>query len=279
MKKFRSYSPLRYPGGKGQIYPYVLSLLEQSNLIGCTYIEPYAGGAAIAIRLLVEKKVSKIIINDYDRSIFAVWYAILNNTDEFISLINESQINVDNWRLQKEIQKNKQDVSLLELALSTLFLNRTNRSGIIKAGVIGGIKQEGNYKMDCRFKKDRIIELIKLIASLKNQIELYNMDALVFLSFVKRKHNQFYFIDPPYYNKGKELYTNFYKHDDHKKLSSFINQKMRNKHILISYDNCVEINEMYKNNYRIIKELNYYVETKRKGEEVFVLKNISNSIG
>ena len=131
----KSYSPLRYPGGKGQIYKMIVSILEKNNLIGCTYIEPFAGGAGIAIRLLFENKVNKVIINDIDRSIYAVWYSILYLSDELIEKIKDTEINMDEWYKQKEIQKFKNDVSILELGFSTLFLNRTNRSGIIKAGV------------------------------------------------------------------------------------------------------------------------------------------------
>ncbi|WP_243122397.1 hypothetical protein [Clostridium septicum] len=58
----------------------------------------------------------------------------------------------------KVIQENKENESLLSLGFSTLFLNRTNRSGIIKAGVIGGKEQNGNYKLDCRFNKEEIIK-------------------------------------------------------------------------------------------------------------------------
>lgn len=270
----KSYSPLRYPGGKGQIYNVVLDILQKNNLIGCTYIEPFAGGAGIAIRLLLEKKVKKIIINDIDRSIYALWYSILYFTEEFIKKIENTSIDIDEWQRQKNIQKNKDSASILDLGFSTLFLNRTNRSGIIKGGVIGGKNQNGNYKMDCRFNKQKIIELIEEIAANRKKIEIYNVDAKEFINLIKRKKNKFFFIDPPYFTKGKDLYTNFFNDSDHAGLANFIQEKLSDQPILISYDKCCEIENLYRRYDRKIFLLNYSVQNKKKGEEIFFYNNI-----
>ena len=270
----KSYSPLRYPGGKGQVYHFVEELLKYNNLIGCTYIEPYAGGAGVALRLLFDEKVKEIIINDYDPAIYAFWYAILNHTDEFVTMIEETEISMDNWRIQKEVQTQKDTDNLLRLGFSTFFLNRTNRSGIIKAGVIGGKNQDGKYKMDCRFNKTKLIELIRKISTYRAQIELHNSDALEFIERIKERDNQFYFIDPPYYQKGKQLYTNFYTHEDHVELANYFKQELGEKQILISYDNCPEIEQLYDKENQSVKSLNYSVGTKRLGEEIFITQNL-----
>ena len=270
----KSYSPLRYPGGKGQIYKMMVSILEKNNLIGCTYIEPFAGGAGIAIRLLFENKVNKVVINDIDRSIYAVWYSILYLSDELIEKIKDTEINMDEWYKQKEIQKSKNDVSILELGFSTLFLNRTNRSGIIKAGVIGGKKQNGNYKIDCRFNKDKLIDLIVKISSNKDRIEIYNKDAKKFIDLIKRKKKKFFFIDPPYFNKGKDLYTNFFSENDHIELAKFIKKKLSNQPLLISYDKCPQIEALYNRYNKETILLNYSVQNKKKGEELLFSNNI-----
>lgn len=271
----KSYSPLRYPGGKGQVYKDILSILEKNNLIGCTYIEPFAGGAGVAIRLLLESKVNKIIINDIDKSIYAVWYSILFFTDDFIEKIENTKINMNEWYKQKEIQKRKDEVTLLELGFSTLFLNRTNRSGIIKAGVIGGKKQNGIYKMDCRFNKEKIINLIKQIATNKNKIEIHNEDAKDFMKELKNKKGLFFFIDPPYFNKGKDLYTNFFNRKDHTDLANFIIKELDKQPLLISYDKCEYIKSLYEVYNSKTKILNYSVQNKKKGEELFFFNNIN----
>lgn len=273
MKK--TMSPLRYPGSKNKTYQYVKHLIEINNCD--TYIEPFVGGASVAIKLLLNKDVKKIMINDFDKSIYALWYSILNHTEELIDLINSTNITIEEWHRQKEINKNKENNdNLLELGFSTLFLNRTNRSGIIKAGVIGGLNQNGNYKLDCRFNKEDIVFKIKSLAKFKNKIKLYNKDAEDFIrQNVSRTKNSLTFLDPPYYNKGAELYVNFYKYKDHISLSETIDRSLSNKLWILTYDNVIEIKEMYKK-YRIIEYyLNYSAGKPVKSIEfMFFSKNI-----
>jgi len=244
MKKF--YSPLRYPGGKNRLSKFISEICVNNNISG-HYIEPYAGGASVALHLLMEKKVKEITINDYDKSIYAFWYSVLNNTNKFCKLIKETPITIDEWKLQKEIQKNKETTDLLKLGFSTFFLNRTNISGIINAGPIGGIQQKGKYKIDCRFNKEKLIEKIKLIASFKDKIHLYNLDTIELIKTIRknlnRKNNIIYF-DPPYFLKGPSLYLNHYDIEDHKEVAKEI-KKIKRIHWIISYDDTKEIEEIY----------------------------------
>ncbi|PEP51912.1 DNA methyltransferase [Bacillus wiedmannii] len=259
-------SPLRYPGGKYKTYNYIKNLIlaNGSNI----YIEPFAGGSAVSLRLLMDNVVQKIIINDYDRAIYAFWYSVIYRTDELIALINDTPINLETWYKQKEIQKNKENEDLLTLGFSTLFLNRTNRSGIIKAGIIGGKQQNGNYKMDCRFDKEKLIKKIKQISNFKQHILIYNMDAIDFINDVITKtYKSFTFFDPPYYHKGPSLYTNFYTHIDHYNLSKVIKAKMRNRTWIVTYDVCDEIKELYKNLSSQTFYLTYSAQTKRSSTE------------
>ena len=120
---------------------------------------------------------------------------------------------------QQEIQKNKENADLLTLGFSTFYLNRTNRSGIIQAGPIGGRNQIGNYKMNCRYNTEVLVNKIELIAKNKNKIGLYNLDAIKFIkNNIRRTKRSLTFFDPPYFVKGKQLYTNFYEYIDHLEL-------------------------------------------------------------
>jgi DNA adenine methylase len=259
-------SPLRYPGGKFKTFNYVKQLVIENN--STTYIEPFAGGAAVALTLLLEGVVKKIIINDYDRAIYALWYSILYHPQELTKLIYDTEVNILEWHKQKEIQKNKLHEPLLKVGFSTLFLNRTNRSGIVKGGVIGGKNQNGNYLMDCRFPKDKIVRKINTISNLRNQIQIYNLDALVFIEdVIKKTRYSFTFFDPPYFRKGPSLYTNFYNKEDHLELSRKIKNDLKNRKWIVSYDNSAEIKEMYNNLDFIEYYLNYSVSDKRKGIE------------
>ncbi|MFT7088212.1 MAG: DNA adenine methylase [Rickettsiales bacterium] len=271
------YSPLRYPGGKKKLAKFTSQICTLNNISG-HYVEPYAGGASVALFLLLEGHVAKITINDIDRSIYAFWYSVLNHTEEFCELIEITQVNIENWNKAKEIQKNKKEASLLDLGFSTFFLNRVNRSGIIKAGVIGGIGQKGTYKIDCRFNKPDLIKRIKTIAKRKENIMLCNLDAVDLIHKIQTESENaqtiFYF-DPPYYLKGQSLYINAYKHEDHQKISDLI-RSIKNVRWIVSYDNVSEIKEMYEG-FRKKEYAFFHTAYKaREGKEVlFFSKNLT----
>lgn len=274
----RFYSPLRYPGGKNKLAKYIALLCSQNKIDG-HYIEAYAGGASVAIYLLVNGYVKNITVNDLDRSIYAFWHSVLNDTKKFCRMIEETELTIDNWRYQRMIQFNKDAFDLIELGFSTFFLNRTNRSGIISGGVIGGVTQNGNYKMSCRFNKGELIERIKFIALHKKFIQLYNLDALDIINKItsnSKSKNVIFYFDPPYYVKGQSLYMNSYGHEDHKKVSEKI-RSIRNAKWIVSYDNTPEIKELY--NKADVENKDYsFTHTAyepREGQEVlFFSKNL-----
>lgn len=261
-------SPLRYPGGKNKIYDKILEIIKPHNSI--IYVEPFAGGASLPLRLLHNKEVDKIIINDYDKSVYAFWYSILNHTDKLVELIKNEPVTIENWHKHKAIMKNKEnEPSLLKLGFSMLFLNRTNRSGILNAGVIGGLKQDGNYKLDCRFNKDKIIEKIKLIREMQDKIELHNLDVNEFIKKVIPK-DSFTFFDPPYYHKGKSLYPEFFSETDHITLRDTIEKYMACSPWIITYDNTDEIKNLYQN--YVIDEfsIDHSAANKGKATEIMI---------
>lgn len=263
-------SPLRYPGGKLKVVDYVKRLLEVNDLCGGTYIEPYAGGASVALSLLFSKYASRIKINDIDRSIYAFWYSVLNNTDEFCRLIADTPVNMDTWQTQRTVQIRKQDAELLELGFSTFFLNRTNRSGILSGGVIGGKEQTGNFKIDARYNKKDLIERIEHIAGYADLIDLTSMDAVGLIKRYKRTPaaKTFVYLDPPYYVKGRDLYLNYYNDDDHKAIAETI-KKYKGKWI-ISYDAVPFISNLYQDFRQKEYYLSYSAGNPSKGKEIMV---------
>lgn len=261
-------SPLRYPGGKYKLYKYVAELVATNNCT--TYIEPFCGGAAVALELLFNSVVKDIIINDYDYTIFCFWDSVLHRTEDFVALIQNTEVTMAEWYVQKNIRDNLDNHSELEIGFSTFFLNRTNRSGIIdKAGPIGGLEQKGNYPIDCRFNKARLITQIQRIAEHKDHISIYNMEALDFIeSIILKKKKSFVFFDPPYYSKGPGLYTNFYTHGDHVNLSNTILEKLKNRKWIVTYDNVNAIKSMYSKVASVEFELQYTLQEKRTASEV-----------
>jgi len=177
-----NYSPLRYPGGKAKIAPLVELIIQKSQLKDFVYIEPFAGGSGVALSLLFDGIAKDIIINDYDKAIYSFWKSILEETNDFITLINNTPITIEEWRRQKEIYTTRNKKYSLELGFATFYLNRTNRSGILSAGPIGGFDQTGNYLIDARFNKEKMTNKILKISKYKNHIKCYNKDILSFIN-------------------------------------------------------------------------------------------------
>lgn len=265
-----NYSPLRYPGGKAKITPLVKLLIEKSALADTTYVEPFAGGAGVALSLLMTDSVANIVINDYDKAIYSIWRAIKEDTADFIDLIRYTPITINEWYRQKEIYKNKNLHYSLELAFATFFLNRTNRSGILNAGPIGGYNQNGNYLINARFNKENLIKRIQDIAIKKNRIIIYNKDIRSFLdTYLPLYDNVFLYLDPPYYKKGKGLYKNYFSDKDHIEIAQLM-RKMTCKW-MITYDVEEIIIELYKDYTSRKFDLSYSATDKKVQSEVMFL--------
>lgn len=268
----KNYSPLRYPGGKSRLIDFFVSVIEQNNLKGGTYIEPFSGGAAVALALAIDGYMERVVINDYDRSIYAFWYSVLNFTDAFVEKILQTDLSVEEWKRQKEIQLNKNNAPIFELGFSTFFLNRTNRSGVLKAGVIGGLDQTGAYKIDARYNKEQLIERIILIAQHKDHIILHNENAVDLLCKYRNiSPRNLIYLDPPYFVKGRELYVNFFKKENHIELSEVI-QRRNNMNWIITYDNHDFICDLYSKAQILKYALPYSAGKTRHGVEVMFYK-------
>lgn len=261
-------SPLRYPGGKTCIYKFMTSLLEENDMVGTNYAEPYAGGAGLALRLLMDEYVNEIFINDLDPSIYAFWYGVLNNPDEMCQWVSDVEISIRQWEECKTIQRDYKTSDMMDLAKSTFFLNRTNVSGVISGGPIGGLAQKGNYKMDVRFNRSELIKRIQDISNFSHRIHLTNQEGKDFLDTIEnRQEDVFIYLDPPYYKKGSCLYMNAFKDDDHETLAERVRQ-LRCKW-MVSYDSHDFILNLYNQERKIRYQLSQCASN-RVGDEVII---------
>jgi len=274
----RLYSPLRYPGGKAPFAPFIAKIMATNGVTGGHYLEPYAGGAGVALDLLFHGHASHIHINDADPAVYAFWVSVTKHSTELLDLLEATPITIEEWFRWRAILREDCVANLVEKGFATLFMNRTNRSGILKAGVIGGKSQNGNYKLDARFKKDIVASRIREIARRQSDISVYCEDSLRLLNccsdFLPKQ--SLIYLDPPYYVKGKGLYRNYYEHDDHAAIAKVIQQKEFKLPWLVSYDNVEEICAMYRMSQSLSYGLNYTAQRRYVGNEVmFFSQNLT----
>jgi len=264
------YTPLRYPGGKAQFAPFIAKVMEVNGLSGGEYLEPYAGGAGVALELLYHGHAAHVHINDLDPAIHAFWAAVTKKPNDLLQLLEETPINMEQWLKWRSILRGECSSSLVQRGFATLFMNRTNRSGILKGGVIGGLAQKGNYKLDARFNKPALAARIRKIAEHADRITVHCEDALGLLQRCKRMlpKKSLVYLDPPYYVKGQGLYRNFYKHDDHLAIAKELQSRGFGLPWMVSYDNASEICEMYQLSQGLAYGLNYTAQKRYVGNEV-----------
>ncbi len=218
---------------------YVKALLKANRLTDGEYVEPYAGGAAIALELLFHEYVSQIHINDLSKPVHSFWKAVLDDTDALCDLILKTPLNVKTWDKQKRILERSEELGgTRELGFATFYLNRTNRSGILNGGIIGGRDQSGLWKIDARFNAKELVHRIESIAKMRDRISLTRKDAFSFLESGLKKwpaHTLIY-LDPPYCVKGRDLYYDFYGQGDHGKIAALMVQPHQQRWI-VCYDN------------------------------------------
>ncbi|APX83789.1 DNA methyltransferase [Methylorubrum extorquens] len=268
----RTNSPLRYPGGKSCLFWLTADVLKLNKLERGHYAEPYAGGCGLALSLLYGGHVADIHINDLDPAIWAFWHSVLHDTAAFVERIKSTPVNIDEWLRQRDIYRDADNSSTLDLAFSAFFLNRTNRSGIIKGGgVIGGVDQSGPYKIDCRYNFDDLVRRIGRIRKYADRIHLSNMDALDFMDDLDRKlpAQSLWFIDPPYFNKGADLYTSFYKNEDHLDVADVVSRLTRP--YVVTYDDTPQIRNYYRDRRQYSFDISYSLAEKKRGSELFIV--------
>ncbi|WP_281780886.1 DNA adenine methylase [Lysobacter auxotrophicus] len=272
-------TPLRYPGGKGRLGPWLAELMRANGISGGTYVEPYAGGAGAAIYLLTQGFVDRIVINDADPAIHAFWWAVLNDTDRFLKKLDRCSVTLAARERHKSIIAAPKQHEKLDVGFAAFFLNRTNRSGILQGGVIGGKEQAGTYKIDARFNREDMADRISKIGKLRDHIELHGLDAMKLLSKIQKtlpKKSLIYF-DPPYYIKGSQLYRNFYTPGDHKEIAE--NVTSLRTPWLVTYDNCDEIRTLYQGTPTLTFSLYYSTHLSRDtATEVMFYDNLDMKI-
>ena len=261
-------SPLRYPGGKAALAGIFADLIARLGIRGCTYVEPYAGGAGAGVALLREGIVKRLVINDIDPAVHAFWTQVVDHNAEFVDWIREVPLTLDEWRRQRETYRSRTS-DRSDLGRAFFYLNRTNRSGVLNAGVIGGQAQKGTYKIDARFNRETLADRVLAIGELRSAIEVSALDGRTVIQRHARRKTSFLYIDPPYVHAGSQLYLNAFEARDHQALAAAV-AKVRDAHWMMTYDESPFIKGLYAEHFQGRLALTYSARYPGHASELLV---------
>lgn len=262
-------SPLRYPGGKAALAKFFGEVIERLRIDEPRYIEPYAGGAGAGIVLLLQDRVQELVINDIDPAVYSFWRSVVSEPEAFAALIFDTPLNVEEWRHQKMVYKAADDSDPLALGFAFFYLNRTNRSGILNAGPIGGVNQTGNYKIDARFNRSQLAERVTTIGALADRIKVLSLNGMKVARRYASDPSAFAYIDPPYVEMGGSLYLNSFTHRDHADLAACLDEAPSGNWI-VTYDTADFVRRLYRNHHMREYQLNYSAHRTGKASELLI---------
>ena len=268
-RRYGALSPLRYPGGKASLAGLFTDLIKTLDSQICCYVEPYAGGADAGIALLREGIIDQLVINDIDPAVYSFWKAVTAENNRMLEQIAKVPLTIEEWKRQRDIYRDPGARIGFELGFAFFYLNRTNRSGILTGGVIGGIQQEGRYKIDARFNRKTLIERVSALDDFRDRIVVTANDGRTVIRKYADRTDTFMYIDPPYVKAGAKLYLNSFDGRDHIALSNII-KELDPPHWLITYDDSSLIKALYRDYPQGLLELSYSANRKTRAEELLV---------
>jgi DNA adenine methylase len=249
----------------------VLSQIRNLNGLGNRAIaEPFAGGAGAALTLLYLEATPDIYINDADPAIHDFWWAVVSRQRAFLRLLADTPVNMKEWHRQREVYRSRSCRSRLRRGFAALYLNRCNHSGIlINGGPIGGLRQKGKWRIDARYNKDTLRARVEKIAEYRGRIRVSGLDGMQFIDTLDSE-STFFFIDPPYFQKGDQLYLNSLNADYHSGLAERLKSLSKAAWVL-TYDDCPEVRKFYAG-WAAVRpfELRYVAAERRSGRELII---------
>lgn len=264
-------SPLRYPGGKGGLAPFLGRLIQAQRRRPETYVEPFAGGAGAAVRLLYDEYVDHIVLNDLDAGVAAFWRSVFTATKDLARMIETADVTIPAWnRHHATYQARGESQDDLRLGFATFFLNRTNRSGILSARPIGGLRQTGAWKIDARFNRGSLAWRVRELGHYRNRVTIAEEDGVRLVErFLDREH--FVYADPPYLQRGSDLYLNALTWQDHQRLAKSL--RCARSRWMVTYDDDPRVHALYPTQRRATFSIAHTAAEPHVGRELAVFGN------
>jgi DNA adenine methylase len=242
-------SPLRYPGGKRKLAPYVAAAVEEAGAKRLL-VEPFSGGASISISLLEAGTVDTVGLCDADILVASFWQTVFSTDATILAdLVRNATVNVDEWRRMRECRPEKR----IDLAFKCVYLNRTSFSGSIHpyAGPMGGWNQTSNNPIGSRFNQPKIADRIEALAARRDQVAFVEhasySDVLQRArggrSWPATASDTFWYFDPPFFAKAGRLYAHHFDAAAHQALADELEEVPGSW--ILSYDDHPEATRLY----------------------------------
>jgi DNA adenine methylase len=234
-------SPLRYPGGKARLASFIELVIAAQPRRPKRYVEPFAGGAGIALRLLYDDVVDEVVINDLDAGVAAFWRAVVHHNVDLATRVARCRPSMKQWHQHRQtyVDGHGDDV---ELGFATFFLNRTNRSGIVRGRPIGGLEQTGKWGLTARFNAGALAERIRNLAKYGDRITVCEQDGIEVIERERGERGSFLYVDPPYIEKARGLYLDTFEWADHQALAQSLRRGGR---WLVTYERDRRVLDLY----------------------------------
>lgn len=262
----------RYPGGKNKFKKTIIDKILLSDR--CVYVEPFFGGGSIGLSLL-DMNFDKFWFNDKDVGIYALWKSLLESPETLKKYINEFIPTVDAFYTFKEMftnntfdsSLNKEDTALLGFMKLAIHQISYSGLGVKSGGPLGGKNQKSIYSIDCRWSPKylckKIDNLNRKLSS--NNVLITNLD---YSDILHQSEDSIVYLDPPYYEKGDQLYLHYFNENDHVNLMNLL--KISNYDWVLSYDNHEYIRNIYDWSNIDILNANYTINTVTNKTELLI---------
>jgi len=235
---------LRYPGGKSR-GPWSELIVEtvKAQYDGGTFGELFFGGGAITFKLLKLGVLESILINEIDPSLARLWNAVIKTPCRLRSGVRAVKPSVDLFLRAKD-----RVLRGVGSGLEAMIVNRMSYGGRgVKANPQGGLKQDSEYKIDCRWKPEALCRNISTCSRLLNSVDIvggkcHSEDYSIWLN-----SPHLMYLDPPYWEKGEGLYLHSFDEEEHERLRRELGHRIN---WILSYNNVPETQLMYNGYHR-----------------------------